>query len=270
MTAHLRDEQIQDALDGRLDDEALARSREHARSCEACGGRWQAFESLKRRTADLPAPEMPAALAGEVASALDAEQRRARDARRRNRWLALAAGVAGLVAVVGVGTRLATSPKDVPGARDLPAEAAQDFRDFRSGRLKLALSTSDPAVLEAQLARQGLGFPTRVFDLAMMKQHLLGGGVGDIGGRRAALFAYRGEDGALVVCQMYRGTLGELPAPPRRREHEGIPFQIYDAGGLTVVFWPEGDVVCVLVGDGPPEAVVSLALAKAMKAGFKA
>jgi len=37
-----------------------------------------------------------------------------------------------------------------------------------------------------------------------------------------------------------------------------------------VVFWSEGDVVCVLVGDGPPEAVVSLAFAKAMKAGFKA
>lgn len=270
MTAHLRDDEIQDALDGRLEPGVVERHRDHARSCEACGGRWRAFEDLKRQTAQLTPPELPAALAEAIASTLDAEDRRARGTHRRNRWLALAAGVAAVVAVVGVGTRLATRPKQVPVATDLPALAAQSFRDVRSGRLKLALHTSDPALLEGHLAAQGLGFPTRVFDLAMMKQHLLGGGAGDVGGRRAALFAYRGEDGALIVCQMYRGTLAELPAAPRHREHEGIPFQIYEAGELTVVFWAEGDVVCVLVGDGPPEAVVSLAFAKAMKAGVKA
>lgn len=268
MTAHLRDDEIQDALDGRLAADLAARRRDHARSCEACAGRWREFEELKRETARLPAPELPAALATGFASRLEAEDLHARLTRRRNRWLALAAGVAGLVAVVGLGTRLATAPDK--SAQGLPAEAAHDFLDVRSGRLKLALSTSEPAVLEAHLAAQGLGFPTRVFDLAMMKQRLLGGGVADMGGRRSALFAYRGEDGALVVCQMYPGTLAELPAPRQRREHEGIPFQIYRADELTVVFWAEGDVVCVLVGDGPAEAVVALAFAKAMKAAVKA
>lgn len=266
MTAHLRDEEIQDALDGRLEGDALARYRDHARSCEACDARWQDFERLKQATAHLAAPEVPAALAEEVASALDAEDRRARITARRNRWLALAAGLVGLVAALGVGIRVATRPKAVRVATGLPAHVAQDFRDVRSGRLNLALRTADPAILERHLAAQGLGFPTRVFDLAMMKQHLLGGGVDDVGGRQAALFAYRGEGGDLVVCEMYRGTLAELPEPQRRREHGGIPFQVYDTEGLTVVFWPEGEVVCVLVGDGPPEAVVALAFAKAMKA----
>lgn len=268
MTAHLGDDEIQDALDGRLEPAVLARHRDHARSCEACAERWRAFEAVKRQTAQLASPEVPAALADGISSALDAEDRRARAGGRRNRWLALAAGVTGLAALVGLGTRLATRPNRV--AADLPAAAVQDFRDVRSGRLKLALPTSDPVALERHLAAQGLGFPTRVFDLAMMKQSLLGGGEGEVGGRRSALFAYRGEDGALVVCQMYPGTLAELPAPTRRREHEGIPFQIYDAGGLTVVFWAEGDVMCVLVGDGPPDAVVALAFAKAMKAGVRA
>lgn len=65
-------------------------------------------------------------------------------------------------------------------------------------------------------------------------------------------------------------TLYAVAVRRRRREHDGIPFQIYEAGELTLVFWQEGEVVCVLVGDGPPEAVIALALAKAMKAGVGA
>jgi anti-sigma factor RsiW len=265
MTAHLRDEQIQDALDGRLADDALARCRDHARSCEACGARWRALDSLKQGIARLPAPEVPVAVARQIASALDAEDRRASETRSRNRWLALAAGVVGLMTLAGIGIKVATRP-EARVRTDLPAEIVRNFRDVRSGRLGLAVQTSDPSILERHLATQGLGFPTRVFDLAMMKQQLLGGGVGDLGGRRTALFAYRDEDGHLVVCQMYRGTLAELPATRQRREHGGIPFWIYDAGELTVVLWPEGQVICVLVGNGPPEAVVALAFAKAMKA----
>jgi hypothetical protein len=264
MTAHLRDDEIQDALDRRLDDEVFVRFRDHAGSCESCGARWRTFEGLKRGARQLPPPEMPTDLAREVAAALDAEDLRAKGAPRA-RFVLLAAGIAGL-AVLGVVLRLAMRTEHPPVATSVPVEVAQDFRDVRAGRLDLALRTSDPPALEAYLAGEGVGFRPRVFDLAMMKQHLLGGSARETGGRRAALFAYRGEDGSLVVCQMYRGRLAELPEPTRRREHNGIPFQIYDAGDVTIVFWPEGDVVCVLVGDGPPDAVVALAFAKAMRA----
>jgi anti-sigma factor RsiW len=278
MTAHLRDDEIQDALDGRLESGTLERFRDHAGSCEACGARWRAFEGLKRAAAQLAPPELPAALAGEVAVALDAEDRRAKGAVPRPHWALLAAGIAGLAAL-GVVLRLAIraehapvatqSPVAVvtrpPVATSLPVQVAQDFRDVRAGRVNLAVRTSEPAALEGYLAGEDVGFRPRVFDLAMMKQHLLGGSAREMGGRHAALFAYRGEDGSLVVCQMYRGGLADLPGPTRRREHNGIPFQIYDAGELTIVFWPEGDVVCVLVGDGPPDAVVALAFAKAMR-----
>ena len=265
MTDHLDDARIQDALDGRLGPEALADAREHVRSCGSCAERWQAYESLKRVATRLAQVAVPGPLAEAVRAALDAADARERGASRWRRRLAGAAVAAGIV-TVGIAAWLATRSRDAASPPTLPRQAAQDFRAFRSGQTALDLETDDPAALERHLAGQGLGFPVRVFDLAMMQQRLLGGGVGEVAGRPSALFAYRGADGALVVCQMYAGTLAGLPAPRERREHEGIPFQVYREGELTVVFWPEGEVVCVLVGDGPPEAIVALALAKAMKA----
>lgn len=265
MTAHLRDEQIQDALDGRLPAPTLASLRDHMRSCEPCGARWEAVAQLKQWTAKLAAPELPATLSRAVSAALDAEDRRSHSAKRGRRWVSLTAAVAGLAALVALTARIVTRERQA-SSESLPAEVARDFRDLRSGSLALQVRTSNPSELERHVAGSGLGFPTRVFDLAMMKQHLLGGSVETLGGRPAALVAYRGEDGSLLVCRMIRGTLAELPQPQRERKHEGIAFRIYDAGELTLVFWLEGEVLCVLVGDGPPEGVVDLALAKAMKA----
>lgn len=49
------------------------------------------------------------------------------------------------------------------------------------------------------------------------------------------------------------------------REHNGIAFQVYREGDLTLVFWQEGDVVCVLTSAAPAEDVVQLAFAKAIR-----
>jgi hypothetical protein len=57
-----------------------------------------------------------------------------------------------------------------------------------------------------------------------------------------------------------------LPAPAETREHDGIPFDIFQVEGPTLVFWPEGDVLCVLVSDGEADALIQLAFAKAMRA----
>lgn len=264
MNGHLSDDRIQDVLDRRLDDVALAGAREHARSCEACGARWAAFETLQGEMRRLTAPDLPPGLSAEIAAALDREDARLR--RRPRSWLYWAAGLAGLLLLGALLVRLADSPEPVPAARSLPAQLAHDFRELRAGRVPLPRRTSDPATLEGHLAGQGLGFRPRVFDLAMMNQHLQGGGAVEVDGRRASLFSYRGEDGTLLLCWMWLGTMAELPPPSQRREHGGISFEVHAVEGLTLVFWPEGDVVCVLVGDGPPEAIVALAFAKAEKA----
>jgi hypothetical protein len=265
VNGHLLDDRIQDALDRRLDDATLARAREHARSCAVCGPRWAAFETLQGEMRRLIAPDLPPGLSAGIAAALDREDVRVR--RRPRSWLYWAAGLAGVLLVGGALVRLAPRPKPSPLAHSLPARFAHDFRELRAGRgAPLARRTADPATLEVYLAGQGLGFRPRVFDLAMMRQHLQGGGVVDVDGRQAALFSYRGEDGTYVLCWMYLGTIAEVPPPAERREHGGISFEVHSVEGLTVVLWPEGNVVCVLVGDGPREAVVALAFAKAQKA----
>jgi hypothetical protein len=43
-------------------------------------------------------------------------------------------------------------------------------------------------------------------------------------------------------------------------------FVIYERRGVTLVFWMEGDVMCVLSSDIGREEVVGLAFAKAMAA----
>jgi hypothetical protein len=44
-----------------------------------------------------------------------------------------------------------------------------------------------------------------------------------------------------------------------------MSFQIYRVGELTLVFWQEGTMVCVLASDAKSEAVIQLAYAKAVK-----
>jgi hypothetical protein len=40
---------------------------------------------------------------------------------------------------------------------------------------------------------------------------------------------------------------------------------VYERDGRTMVFWEEGDVVCVLTSDAPAQAVIDLSFAKAVK-----
>ena len=57
----------------------------------------------------------------------------------------------------------------------------------------------------------------------------------------------------------------ELPPGAEERDHDGIRFIVYRRAGLTLVFWEEGTVVCVLASDGDPEEAVQLAYAKAVR-----
>ena len=148
---------------------------------------------------------------------------------------------------------------------ELPSVVAQDYRAYLSGNLPLTLLTADVKRMERFFVEQGVPFETRVFDLGMMSYGLLGGRTHLLAGRSSALFVYRGPNRQALICQMYRGGLSELPAPDERRENNGVTFLVYRKSGLTLVFWPEGPIVCVLVGEGDVEAIVQLAFAKAMR-----
>ena len=101
----------------------------------------------------------------------------------------------------------------------------------------------------------------------MMQYRLAGGRVHQLGAHTSALFAYRGPGNVALVCQMYEGRMADLPPASETREHDGIAFRVFRVENLTLVFWQEGDVVCVLASSIPIEEVVKLAFAKAVRPG---
>jgi anti-sigma factor RsiW len=256
---------LQDFLDDRLDAARQAEVRAHLQGCPQCRRQLEALQwvrdtALKR----LPAEAVPPALAGRVASALDEADRRDRAAARASvgpQWRKWAgAGVAALLAAAAVVLLVLSRSRT-----DLPETVARDFAEYSSGGLALDLRSSDATAVESLFAARGIDFRTRVFDLGMMQYRLVGGRIHRVGNRPSALFAYRGPQGRDLVCQMYEGRLDALPRPDTVRNQDGIRFQVYRVGKLTLVFWQEGAVVCVLASDAEFESVIQLAFAKAVK-----
>jgi hypothetical protein len=118
--------------------------------------------------------------------------------------------------------------------------------------------------VEAFFRERGIPFRTRVLDLGMMNYQIRGGRVHRLGGKPSAFFVYEGEGGKTLVCQMYPGRLEQLPSADEVRNHRGFRFQVYRQQSITVVFWQEGEVVCVLAGDFGEQEIVALAFEKAM------
>ncbi|MGH9333102.1 MAG: hypothetical protein ACRD21_05060, partial [Vicinamibacteria bacterium] len=135
----------------------------------------------------------------------------------------------------------------------IPESVAEEYRAYASNALPLEADSTVPSELEAYFAAQGLPFPVRGFDLGMMGYQLEGGSVHPVSSRDGALIAYRGADGRALLCRMYEGSIADLPEPLDRRTNQDIAFEVYRDGEVTLVFWQEGAVVCVLAGDANPE-----------------
>jgi hypothetical protein len=63
---------------------------------------------------------------------------------------------------------------------------------------------------------------------------------------------------------MFEGSARDLPPGADMRRHGGISFFVYRRDTRTLVFWPEGEVLCVLTSDADAEEVIALAFAKAV------
>jgi hypothetical protein len=151
----------------------------------------------------------------------------------------------------------------IPKQRSLPQVVARDFRSYQNQKLTLELNTADVKKLEAFFVSHGLPFPPHVYDLSAKDYRLVGGRVQYLRRRKTEWVVYRGANNQDLVCQMYVGNVSELPVGSVEREHRGKKFHIYQADGVTMVFWQDRKVVCVLISDMPTENVVQLAFAKA-------
>lgn len=270
-TRHFKEE-MQELLDNRLNDEARLEVEQHLESCAECRREFEALRWTKQFSHQrFTSESAPAKLEENILKALALEDRDA-SARptiwRRQRRAILAYGfvlLAGIVLVLSY-FALRTPPRKSP---ELLSEVARDYRNYKAEKLPLAFETGDVAELERFFSAGGIAFQTRVFDLGMMGYHLVGGRVHQMLNRPSALFVYRGKDNRILLCQMYPMSSGQaLELPPTGavlRENKGIRFHVYRVNGLTLVFWQEGAVTCVLTSEIDPEEVIQLAFAKAMK-----
>lgn len=257
MNGHPRFEEWSDLLDQRVSGIDRDRLEEHLAGCDACRGEWERLTGMRttlRRSME-PTEEVPESLRVAIAASLDQEDR---SKARAGRLARLAGGLAA-AAVVLWGVIVLQR-----GRTDLPAGVVQDHAAITSGQRPLEFRTADAAELDRWF-NERLAFPSRVFDLTMMRYHLVGGRIDSLKGRRSALFVYRHESGEIVICEMFEGRTETLPEGALRRSHDGIEFFIYQRAGATAVFWQEGAVVCVLAGRVPQDEIVALAFAKAMK-----
>lgn len=255
-------EELQDLLDGRLAEPHRSEIEAHLAGCARCRRELDALRWVKGEMRQhVTAVEAPAELVSRVRAELHAASRTRGGGSRsigRRTWIAGAVAAAlAAAAVIVVFARGRESP--------LPALVTADFVAYDTRATRLAFESGDTKAVEAYFARNGVAFPTHVYDLGMMSYRLAGGSVTRLGGRTSALFAYEGPDDTSLVCQMYEGTVAELPATNDVRQHNGFTFHVYRSGNVTMVFWQEDGVVCVLASDAPMEAVVQLAFAKAMR-----
>jgi anti-sigma factor RsiW len=250
---HLGDE-LQELLDGRLAGGRESEVRAHLAECSECRSALDALGWTRSVAALAAAPTLPKALEGSILQALRAADRR--ETLRRRGFLAVAAGLLGGGAAFWLVSR--------SRGGTLPRSVARDYARFRAGQLPLEIEASPPTQVEALFRRRGLAFRTRVFDLSMMNYRVRGGRVHRLEGRPSALLVYEGGNGNLLVCQMYQGSLDQLPPGGEIRSHRGFTFRIYRQANVTSVFWQEGDVTCVLAGDIDGEQVIALAFEKAM------
>jgi anti-sigma factor RsiW len=270
-TAHPREE-LQDLLDGRLSGAGAEAVRAHMATCDVCQHEWLRLENGRAASAVLRADhDVPADLARAIGGALDGID--ADDVNRSastatvfqgRRWLMAGAAAAAVLAlVVWQRQALVDEPRTVPEQVALDFEAVVD-----SGTLVLERRSAQAAELEAFFAEASGATTTprvRVIDLAMMGFTLEGGRRHALGSVPSALYSYRTASGERIVCQMFEGRLDALPPTADVRESNGFTFRVFRERGVTLVFWQEGDIICVLASRLPVDEVVKLAFAKAMR-----
>jgi anti-sigma factor RsiW len=257
---HFKDE-IQDLLDNRLDAATRAEVERHLEACTECRREFEALRWTKSFVAkQFAAKAAPSELRENILRALETDGGSATTIMRAFQTRQLKPILAWAAALVALGVLALLL---IPKQRTLSQVVARDFRSYQNHKLTLELNTPDVKKMEAFFGAHGLPFTPHVYDLSAKNYPLVGGRVQYLQSLRTEWVAYRGPNNQDLVCQMYVGNVSELPVGSLEREHRGKKFHIYRVKGVTMVFWQDRKIVCVLISDMPTENVVQLAFAKA-------
>jgi anti-sigma factor RsiW len=258
---HFKDE-IQDLLDNRLDAHTRAEVERHVEACTECRHELEALRWTKSFAAKrFAAKAAPSELRGNILRALEADVGSVKTIPLHPRFQIrkLKPIMAWAAAVVALGILALIL---IPKQRTLPQVVARDFRSYQNQKLTLELDTPNVKKMETFFTGR-VPFTPHVYDLSARNYPLVGGRVQELQSRQTEWVVYRGPNNQDLVCQMYVGNVSELPTGSVERDHRGKKFYVYNVKGVTMVFWQDRKVVCVLISDMPTENVVQLAFAKA-------
>jgi anti-sigma factor RsiW len=143
----------------------------------------------------------------------------------------------------------------------VPAVVSLDYTKVAGGVLVPALRISEPSALAAALDSAAPGLAARVPDLMPEGYALDGGALHAVIDRPGIVAIYHNVLQDLVVWQVYRGDISELPGTTDVREHDGRRYYVHRKSTYALVFWQEGPRVQVLTSSLPAEQAVRIAFA---------
>ncbi|MCI0417691.1 MAG: zf-HC2 domain-containing protein [Acidobacteria bacterium] len=260
---HLK-HQIPEFLENRLDPARHRAMEIHLEDCESCHREVETWRWIQQNcarhfetppesrviSADCPATKRkkwPDSPSGTNTPRLLSQQ-----------WVPL---LCGLLLVVTVAATL----RHFLPVPNLPSEVAEDYRKIREGKLSLERYEQDAKELDRFFSMRGVPFDTKVADLRDLHYRLVGGRVHQLINRRSVLYVYQGRSGELLLCEMFVADTAALPSGGLLREGQKKKFLIYRAKLLNLVFWQDGNMMCVLASNIDSEQLLQAAELEANK-----
>lgn len=252
---------LQDYLDNRLDEA----SRKKVESRLADSPEWaDELEYLKVSRevsrSGLDKIRMPEGLKTQIQAAVSEElaksPRRSRLAGKRIPFrFQILAAAATLILALGL---YFSAPAPAAGPAGIVADI---FQGYEAGTRSMQFTPTSSKCIEDHLAGMGMTWNQNMIELE--GHRFTGGCITQTEDCDYATFAYRNDQNKLVTCQMFPGKLGKLPGHYEHRIQRGKNFMVARTDGLTMTFWQDGDMICVLSAEGDREAAIQLAVSKA-------
>jgi len=230
--------------------------QEHLEHCPTC---WRAFELerglkvfLQREIGD---EEPPRDLWSKIAERLTTEARLS-GLRRRIARVSLVKRVSALLFGVLLLLLAGLPLQDGLPLLQVPSALAQLLEAHLRLLTTPSMKAPTEAVLTASVGRTA--FTLEVADLTRNGLRLIGERLCVVHGERGRQFAFN-MDGQRISLYVFGAPVVDL-AGARRQSVGGKDFYVFDFQGYQIVFWREGDLLCVAVSKMKEEELMQAAL----------